>query len=151
MAEWRILQPETPEHWEAYYALRYEVLRKPWGQGGPGDRATDDGASLHGMIIDENGGALAVGRIHRIDEQEAQIRFMAVRPDLQGKGVGKAMLLYIEKLGKNNFPGLRSIMLHARERAVPFYERNGYGIVEKSYLLFGVLPHYRMEKKLVKA
>jgi len=41
----------------------------------------------------------------------------------------------------------KTIILHAREIAVPFYERMGFRVTEKSHLLFGEIQHYLMEKK----
>ena len=38
------------------------------------------------------------------------------------------------------------MILHARDYAVDFYLKLGYKNLEKSYLLFGVLQHYLMER-----
>ena len=40
------------------------------------------------------------------------------------------------------------VVLEARENAVPFYESLGYSMIEKSYLLFGEIQHFRMKKAL---
>ena len=32
MSSYLIIEPKTKEDWDAYYQLRYEVLRKPWNQ-----------------------------------------------------------------------------------------------------------------------
>lgn len=42
----------------------------------------------------------------------------------------------------------RYIVLNARENAIKFYEKNGYHIIEKSYLLFGKIQHYKMIKRI---
>jgi hypothetical protein len=39
-------------------------------------------------------------------------------------------------------------MLQARAVAVPFYLANGYGVEEKTFLLFDAVQHYRMSKRL---
>jgi predicted GNAT family N-acyltransferase len=41
----------------------------------------------------------------------------------------------------------KNVILHAREMAVPFYERMGFQVTEKSHLLFGEIQHYLMQKK----
>jgi predicted GNAT family N-acyltransferase len=41
-----------------------------------------------------------------------------------------------------------NIILDAREAAVDFYKTLGYTAVKKSYLLFDLIQHYRMTKKL---
>jgi predicted GNAT family N-acyltransferase len=150
MSDWKIIQPFEESHWSAYYRLRYEILRKPWGQGSPDHREPDEKNALHGMILDNHEQALATARIHQIDNTTAQIRFMAVRNDMQGKGLGKAMLHFIESIGRKKIPGLQKIILQSRENAVPFYQHNGYQLVEKSFLLFDNIQHFLMEKKLIK-
>jgi predicted GNAT family N-acyltransferase len=148
MPAWKIIQPGNERQWSAYFRLRYEVLRKPWGQGAPDQQEPDDETALHGLIMDEKDQALAAARIHKVDDKTLQIRFMAVREDMRGKGLGKAILQFIEKLGKKHFPEANTIMLQARENALPFYLINGYIMVEKSYVLFGSIQHYRMEKSI---
>ena len=44
--------------------------------------------------------------------------------------------------------GYRKLILHARDYALPFYERLGYTIVGPSYKLFDVLQHFEMFKIL---
>jgi ribosomal protein S18 acetylase RimI-like enzyme len=83
-----------------------------------------------------------------VKQGEAQIRFMAVNTAFQRMGLGKAILRFTEHLGKKKFPNLERIMLHARETSIPFYEANGYRIVESSYLLFGKIQHFLMEKSV---
>ncbi len=70
---------------------------------------------------------------------------MAVEETFQGKNIGKALMEFI--MDRCEQEHLHTIILHARERAVPFYERLGFRIVEKSHLLFGEIQHYLMEKK----
>jgi GNAT superfamily N-acetyltransferase len=149
MAEWSIIPPTTPEQWRAYYQLRYKVLRKPWGQAEGTEYAEDDDVSLHGMIFDKKGDALAVGRIHFTATDQAQLRFMAVRDDMQGLGLGKTLLHYLEKRAQKENPALIQIVLEAREHAVTFYEKQGYFVIDKSYVLFGSIQHFRMIKSLI--
>jgi GNAT superfamily N-acetyltransferase len=148
MSQWKIIQPNTPENWSTYYDLRFKVLRQPWHQPIGSEKVDDDAQSLHGMILDENGIALAAARIHQASDHQAQIRFMAVHPDFQGKGLGKAVLQFVELLGRKNFPGITEFCLQARENAVPFYSSNHYSTVEKTFLLFGEIQHYLMVKKI---
>jgi predicted GNAT family N-acyltransferase len=148
MPQWKIIQPNTPEHWSTYYDLRFKVLRQAWHQPLGSEKADDDAQSLHGMILDENGKALAVARIHQVSDHQAQIRFMAVHPDYQGKGLGKAVLQFVELLGKKNYPDITEFCLQARENAVSFYSSNNYFTEAKTFLLFGEIQHYLMVKKI---
>ena len=143
----KIIEPKSPAEFEKYYALRYELLRKPWSQPKGSERDDIDKTSLHRMIIDEpNGKAVAVGRLQFNSIEEAQIRYMAVSDDYQGKGYGRKMVKALDNIAREK--GSRKIILQSRGDAVKFYEKNGYKIIEKSYLLFDEIQHWLMEKEL---
>ncbi|MFD1188033.1 GNAT family N-acetyltransferase [Pontibacter rugosus] len=142
----KILEPATPEALEKYYHLRYQTLREPWGAPEGSERADDDATAIHAMLVDEAGEAVGVCRLHLNTPQEAQLRFMGVRADQQGKQLGNKLLLYLEDRARQL--GAKTVTLQARENAVNFYRRNGYEILEKTYILFGTIQHYRMAKQL---
>ena len=143
----KIIEPSTSEEFKKYYNLRYEVLRKPWLQPKGSERDDGDETSLHRMIIDNpNGKAVAVGRLQFNTIEEAQIRYMAVSDDYQGMGYGSKIVKTLNNIAREK--GSRKIILQSRENAVKFYEKNGYKIIEKSYLLFDEIQHWLMEKEL---
>jgi GNAT superfamily N-acetyltransferase len=141
----QVTQPVSPEDFERYFALRWEVLRMPWRQPRGSERDPLDDTSVHGMIRDAGGEILAVGRVHMTGPEEAQVRYMGVRADRQGRGLGSRMLRFLEDEARAR--GAKRVILQAREPAVPFYRRQGYDIVEKTYLLFGEIQHYLMQKE----
>ena len=141
-----ILEPVTPAQFEKYYRLRYETLRKPWNQPEGSERATDDETAVHAMLVTDNGEAVGVCRMHLQTAQEAQLRFMGIHENYQGKGLGKLLIDYLEDKARSM--GAEIMILQAREKAVSFYERNGYNVTEKTHLLFGSIQHYKMEKQL---
>ncbi len=136
----------TPEQLENILNLRYKILRKPWNQ--PKETATDnfERTSFNAYIEDENHKAIACGRLQENENKIGQIRFMAVDDNQQGKGLGKLIVQELELKGKAL--GLTEIELQARENAVEFYKANGYQIKEKSFLLWGIIQHYLMNKKI---
>jgi len=140
-----VRQPVGQE-WPLYYDLRYRVLRAPWGEPEGSERADDDGTSYHAVAAGPFGALLGVGRLHLNNPTEGQIRFMAVLPEMHGKGVGKLIVQHLEEVAKGM--GATTMILHARENALPFYERLGYTIKAKSYLLFGKIQHWEMERGL---
>ncbi|WP_439881171.1 GNAT family N-acetyltransferase [Pontibacter sp. MBLB2868] len=141
-----IIEPTTPEQFEKYYRLRFETLRQPWGQPQGSEQAADDATATHAMMVTNAGDAIGVCRVHLSTPQEAQVRFMGIRSDMQGKKLGDQLMQYVEQRAREM--GATNIMLHARENAVNFYRRNGYQVVEESYLLFGSIQHYKMAKQL---
>lgn len=140
-----VRQPETPSEWESYFDLRYRILRKPWNQPLGSERNEGDTNALHYACFSENT-IIAVGRLDRVDEQCCQLRFFAVENNLQGKGIGKTLMNHIEKSAFQL--GYKSMMLHARENAIAFYEKLGFQIVAPSHTLFGVIKHVEMQKSL---
>ncbi len=98
------------------------------------------------MAVDENEKVVGVARMHESAALQGQVRCVAVATGQQGKGIGKLIMRYLEKVATEK--GWHEIVLEARENAVPFYTGLGYHIIEKSYLLFGEIQHYRMKKAL---
>lgn len=141
-----IRSPKNPAEWDAYYELRYSVLRAPWGQVKGSEQTPDEATHQHFALFDGQSKILGVGRLDLIDQQTAQIRFMAVDQNEQNKGIGKDLMLHMERSAKAK--GVQEIILHAREIALPFYDKLGYQFVEKSHLLFGEIQHFLMRKKL---
>ena len=70
---------------------------------------------------------------------------VAVLPDLQGQGVGKALVQYSEALARRL--GFTRMVLHARETAVPFYEKLGYSRFGERFQEV-TIPHWAMDKGL---
>lgn len=139
----KIRTPQTPQEWENYYQLRFDVLRKPLDQPLGSERNDGDANGIH-FALYENGQLKAIARLDIADEKVAQVRFVAVDPNVQGKGYGKMIMEAAEEYSINR--GDTKMILHARDYAVDFYLKLGYTIVEKSYKLFDMLQHYLMEK-----
>ncbi len=137
--------PRTKKEYEKYYDLRWRILRKPWNQLKGSEKDELEGQSVHLMAY-EKGKLLGVGRVHFNSSKKAQIRYMAVEEDLQRKGVGTRILQELEKRAERK--GADHIVLNARESAIGFYKSHGYRLLGKAHTLFGVIPHYKMRKRL---
>ena len=140
--------PRTAAAWAAYYGLRYAVLRQPWQQPPGSETLPDDAAPgvTHALLADAHGAALAVGRLQPSAPGQGQVRMVAVAPAAQGQGLGQALMHHLEAQARA--AGLREVVLHARQNAVPFYQRLGYAVHAPSYTLFGAIPHFLMTKTL---
>lgn len=140
-----VKQANTKQEVDAIIDLRDKILRQPWGQ--PKETATDslEESSVNAYIVDETGNTVACGRLQENENKIGQIRFMAVDNSQQGKGLGKKIIEFLELKAKELH--IIKIELQARENAVKFYESMGYTIKEKSFLLWGQIQHYLMEKR----
>lgn len=138
--------PATAADWESYYNLRWRVLRAHWGQERGSERDPQDSDAFHQMICHPDGKALAAGRLHLNSASEAQVRYMAVDEQFQGKKLGSAILQALETEAFRL--QATKIVLNSRDAAVPFYEKHGYRRVAEAPSLFGTIRHLRMEKKI---
>ena len=143
---YRIITPASTEEFHQYYSLRYDVLRAPWQQPRGSEKDGEEDIATHAMLVDEAGQCIAVGRLQKNSAVEGQIRFMAVHPDWQGKGLGKLVLRHLENEGRKQ--GLSHIILQARENALRFYLSEGYTNAGASFKLWDIIQHYKMEKAL---
>lgn len=123
--------------------LRYKVLRQPLGLNYTQEQLAAEKDEFHFAAFD---GEKLIGCLlmKAIDNKEIKMRQVAIDEMYQGKGVGKALVLYSEKFAVEN--GFSLITLHARKTAVPFYEKLGYKIVGDEFTEV-TLPHFKMKKE----
>jgi len=140
-----IKQPESPEEFKQYYDLRYRILRAPWGEP-EGCEVDDIEDQCFHIMATNHMKAVGVGRLQFNSALEAQIRYMAVEKEYEGNGIGRMLVNALEQEAKNQ--NISTVMLDAREPAVGFYQKLGYSIEKKSYLLFNEIQHYRMIKQI---
>ncbi|MCH7535850.1 MAG: GNAT family N-acetyltransferase [Bacteroidetes bacterium] len=141
----KILSPKGASAMRAYFDLRWKILQAPWNQPRTSTEQDDEDDCLH-YIARLNEEIVGVGRLQFNSSQEGQIRFMGISDDHQVKGIGCAIINKIESDAKTN--GLTSIVLNSRENAVEFYEKMGYENMGETYLLWGKIPHFRMQKSI---
>jgi predicted GNAT family N-acyltransferase len=145
MLSFDIKSPETDEEYDRYFHLRWLLLRAPWNEpeGSEVDDIEPDCFHLMAHCDDE---VIAVARLQFNTAREAQIRYMAVKPEYQRQGIGRQIIHRLEREAASH--AVDTIVLDARDNAVPFYEALGYRVTQTSYLLFGEIQHYRMLKEL---
>ena len=141
-----VRSPETEREFRVYYDLRWRVLREPWGQPLGSERDEHDVTATHVAGYDEAKRIVCVGRLHAVGTDVGQVRYMAGKESLRGRGLGQAVLDEIERLAKQQ--GMRTIVLDAREEVAGFYLRNGYVATGDGHTLFGEVRHTKMEKSL---
>ena len=101
---------------------------------------------FHIMAVDDKNEVIGIARLQFNTTTEAQVRYMAVDKPYERSGIGRELMKAAELRAKES--SHKYMVLDAREPAVGFYQKLGYKITEKSYLLFDVIQHYRMKKEL---
>ena len=124
--------------------LRMEILRKPLGLGFDKEELEKEKEDiLMGAFEDER--LLGCCLMSRMDATTIRLRQMAVPNNMQGKGIGRALMIFAENIARDQ--GYRKLCMHARSTAVGFYQKLGYSINGEEFTEV-TLPHYVMEKSL---
>jgi predicted GNAT family N-acyltransferase len=124
--------------------LRDDILRKPLGLYFTKEELErEKDYLLIGAYEDDK--MLACCMLVEENSKTVRLRQMAVLNDLQGKGIGKALMIFAENLARDR--GYKKITMHARKIATGFYEKMGYVKVGHEFQEI-TIPHYLMEKKL---
>jgi predicted GNAT family N-acyltransferase len=136
----------TPE--DARYAdeleLRFRVLREPIGHPRTAVTFPFEKESLHLVAVDD-GRVIGCVLFHPESEHSGRLFQMAVASGLQKGGVGTKLVRRMEEEVRGR--GFGEVTLHARQTAVPFYERLGYACFGEPYTEVG-LPHRSMRRDL---
>lgn len=141
----QLSQPQSSDDFARYFQLRWEILRAPWGQEKGSEQDELDAQAFHIMAV-VGTQIVGVGRLHASDASTGQIRYMAVRQDTQGLGIGRHILNALEDQAvKNHFSEIR---LNARNSAVGFYEEHGYQCLAEGHTLYNEIKHTLMQKTL---
>jgi predicted GNAT family N-acyltransferase len=144
MSNIKIIIHNTHDYWKTI-DLRTEVLRKPLGLQFSEQELSQENDSFHLAYFDEKQAVIGCLVLKPISKNEIKMRQVAVSSQIQKQGIGKKMVDFAEKWSKEQ--GFQYITLHARESAVPFYQKLNYEIEGNLFEEVG-LPHFKMKKFL---
>jgi len=139
----KIIEHGSPEY-QLMVKLRDDILRKPLGLNfAPNELEQEKENILIGAFDDDD----ILGCCMLVEENPATIRLrqMAVLNDLQGKGIGRALMTFAENIARDR--GYKILSMHARKNATGFYEKMGYKVASDEFTEV-TIPHYVMEKEL---
>ena len=124
--------------------LRMEILRKPLGLTlDPKDLEREKDDVLMGAFEDDK--MLGCCLLTKKDQHTMRLRQMAVPNSMQGKGIGRALMIFAENVARDL--GYKTLCMHARKTAQGFYEKLGYKVSGEEFIEV-TIPHYIMEKAL---
>jgi len=139
----RMIDHGTKEY-QQMVNLRNEILRKPLGLLFSDEELEKEKEDiLMGAFEDDR--LLGCCLLTRMDDGTVRLRQMAVPNSMQGKGIGRALMIFAENIARDL--GYRKLCMHARKTAVGFYQKLGYGIAGDEFVEV-TIPHYIMEKAL---
>jgi predicted GNAT family N-acyltransferase len=141
--ELRELEFGTTDY-DASVTLRSHVLREPLGlRPGPDERREESGLVHLGAF--DGTRLVACLMLHEVGEGQVRMRQVAVDFERQKSGIGTRLVRFSEEVAKRR--GFREMVLHARETAIPFYERLGYTCYGEAFVEVTV-PHRNMKRAL---
>ncbi|HEX3934519.1 MAG TPA: GNAT family N-acetyltransferase [Puia sp.] len=139
----RMIDHGTKEYLQMVH-LRNEILRKPLGLTLDEDELEKEKEDiLMGAFEDDR--LLGCCLLTRMDAATIRLRQMAVPNNMQGKGVGRALMIFAENIARDL--GYRKLCMHARTTATGFYQKLGYTISGPVFTEV-TIPHCIMEKSL---
>lgn len=134
---------DDPEYEQAL-TLRFRVLREPLGIRREDVTYPLDLGSLH-WVAKREGEVVGCVLFHPEGEKTGRLLQMAVAPALQGQGVGRALVRFLEEEVRAR--GFEEVTLHARAEKLGFYEKLGYEVYGEPFTEVG-LPHRMMRRRL---
>ena len=139
----KIIDFGTPEY-QQLVKMRDEILRKPLGLSFSQDELSMEKDNMF-IAAFEDEQMLGCCMIVENDATKAQLRQMAVLNSLQGKGIGRALILFSENIARDH--GYKTMCMHARKNTISFFEKMGYKVKGNEFIKL-TIPHVEMEKEL---
>ena len=141
----KLKSPKNKKELEDYFYFRWYYLRRKFSENI--ESAKDDlENNCHHIMALYNNKIVGVGRVHSVDKNTSQIRYMAVSKNMRLNGVGAKILK--DLINKAKLSNQKKIILHSRESAIDFYKKNGFILIKKSHKIFNSIQHYLMEKAI---
>ncbi|MEM7599992.1 MAG: GNAT family N-acetyltransferase [Verrucomicrobiota bacterium] len=143
------MNPSVDLHWidtedfrfREWVALRQRILRDPIGLVYTESDLETERAERH-LILERAGQVVGGLVVKALTEQRWKIRQVAVAESERGKGLGFHAMKHAMSAAADE--SVTKMVLHAREPAVPFYEKLGFSVVDEPFEEVGI-PHRRME------
>ncbi|HEY6072394.1 MAG TPA: GNAT family N-acetyltransferase [Anaerolineales bacterium] len=141
-----ITSPKTKDDFKAYYALRYKILREPWGHPRSTEKDDFEPISEHFMAVDEKGEVVGVVKLFEESETVGHVSHLAVSESYQHQGVGRQLIQAVEARAREH--GYHTLGMMARLTTTAFFEKYGYHVKGIPSPHLGISHLVWMEKEL---
>jgi predicted GNAT family N-acyltransferase len=134
----------TPKDVEQCLRLRWTVFVEEQGVRPSDELDPHDRADAVHALASMKGVPCGAGRFVFKEAGVARIERMAVIDDVRGRGVGRALLAFLESEARRR--GATRLVLSAQVQACEFYAKAGYAAAGSPFDDGTGIPHIRMEK-----
>jgi GNAT superfamily N-acetyltransferase len=127
----QLLQVQDRNQWQVYHAIRRHVLFELRGQADYDEGHPDEHRENHLPLLfiydDVPVGTVRLD-IGLVGTDPGTVRLVAIIPQYQRQGIGRAMMHALERLAADK--GITRLEVHAAPDAVAFYEKLGWLVVD---------------------
>jgi predicted GNAT family N-acyltransferase len=133
------------EQYQQSLVLRQDILRAPLGLVLSEHDLHGENRQRHFGLVTPESQLIACVVIKPVDTMTVRLRQMAVMMDFQGQGLGRGLVISVERQLKHD--NIKHIELHARVVAQEFYAALGYHLTGEPFMEIGI-PHVAMYKDI---
>ncbi len=132
------------KEYDQMVALRHQMLRKPLGLSFTNEELANEKSNILLGCFDDD---VLEGCCMLVEANLTTIRLrqMAVLSGLQGKGIGRVLMIFAENVARDR--RYQKIIMNARVTSIPFFEKLGYHVNGSEFIDL-TIPHVVMEKEL---
>ncbi|EGL83575.1 GCN5-related N-acetyltransferase [Caldalkalibacillus thermarum TA2.A1] len=98
------------------------------------------------FVVYEGIQPVAAGRLRPVSPSVGKVERICVLPSHRGKGLGEQVMKTIEEEARAQ--GLKTLVLHAQEQVIGFYENLGYELASAERFEEAGIMHVKMKKEL---
>jgi N-acetylglutamate synthase-like GNAT family acetyltransferase len=141
---------KSERDWHEYHSIRRKVLWEHRGLSNYDENHADEyNPSNHALLLRFNGRAIGTVRLDDFGNGTGAVRLVAIAPEFQGQGHGRALSDFIENYARRL--GIQSLYVNAAPEAVGYYQRLGWKpeIWDKAELVGIASECLQMSKRLV--
>lgn len=139
-----IIAHNSAQYWQTV-ELRTEVLRKPLKLEFTTEQLNAENKDIHIAYFNDNHKIIGCLILSPYNINTLKMRQVAVHPNYQYQGIGTRLVAFSENWSKQQ--GLYFLFCHARDTAVPFYQKLNWKVVGEAFYEVNI-AHYKMEKTL---
>jgi predicted GNAT family N-acyltransferase len=103
-----------------------------------------DREALH-IVVKDGEGVIGSARVQFLADNQAKLERMAVLKRYRHKGIGRAMLLFLDTVWKDK--RVQQVIIHAQFEVIPFYKLYGFDELGLPFQEAGI-KHLKMRKQL---
>lgn len=122
---YELIDVKAGEEWREYHSIRRRVLWERRGLANYDESHADEyKAANHPLLLKLDGRAIGTVRLDDFGNGTGAVRLVAIEPNLQRQGHGRALSDYVENYARRL--GINILYVNAVPEAVAYYEKLGW-------------------------